>query len=198
MIVLGVDPGSRVTGYGVVQQQGRTCRLLDSGCLKADASLPLPKRLEALYDGLAALVEKVSPDEAAVEASFYKANPKTLITMSQARGVLLLALAHARTPVFEYAPREVKRAVVGNGSASKEQVRYMVRQLLKLDADPEPLDVSDGIALGLCHLHRLGMGSAGSLKSGRPVKGGDAAIHKKLEEMGIPASRRALARVRNR
>jgi len=197
LIVLGVDPGSRVTGYGVVEQDGRRFRLVASGCLKADPSLPMPNRLLALYEGLSALVERVTPDEAAVESSFYKANPKTLITMSQARGVLLLALVHANIPVFEYAPREVKRAVVGKGAASKEQVRYMVRQLLKLDADPEPLDVSDGIALGLCHFHKRGVGALGAV-GGAPVRGADSVIQKKLEAMGIPASRRALARVRGR
>lgn len=193
MIVLGVDPGSRVTGYGVVEHDGRQSRMVGCGCLKADPSLPLPKRLQALYEGLSVVVEQLSPDEAAVESSFFKVNPKTLITMSHARGVLLLALAHADVPVFEYAPREVKQSVVGRGSASKEQVRYMVRQLLKLEADPKPLDVTDGIAVGLCHIQRS---SGGLLGANGSTRGGDAAIQKKLEGMGIPASRRAMARVR--
>ena len=170
--------------------------MVTCGCLKADVSLPLPKRLLMLYEGLRAVLEKVSPDEAAVEASFYKANPKTLITMSEARGALLLALAHSGLPVFEYAPREVKRAVVGRGSASKEQVRYMVRQLLKLEVDPKPLDVSDGIVVGLCHMQKQSGNVIGV--NGGSVRGADSAVQRKLEAMGVPASKRALARVRGR
>ncbi len=154
MVILGIDPGSIVTGYGVVACQDRERRLVDCGFLRPGADLPFPKRLLKIYDDLLRLVADASPDEVAIEAVFHGANVKTLMKMCHARGAIMVALANSDLPIFEYAPREVKKSVVGRGNASKEQVQFMVRQLFGMEEPPETFDVTDALAVALCHANR--------------------------------------------
>jgi len=154
VIILGIDPGSVVTGYGVIQHAGRKNQLVTCGCLKPDSKLPFAKRLLEIYDGLLELVADVTPDEVALEAVFYGANVQTMMKMCHARGAIMLALANSDLPIFEYSPREVKKAVVGRGGASKEQVQFMIRSLFRSDHIPEGFDVTDSLAIALCHAHR--------------------------------------------
>ena len=164
MVVLGIDPGSVITGYGVVSYQGRKCRLVDCGCVRPSPRLSFSERLLEIHTGLCNLIAEVHLAQVALEATFYGANVQTLMKMCHARGAILLALAQSGLPVFEYAPREVKKAVVGNGGASKEQVLFMVRSIFGNSKEPETFDASDAVAVALCHVNRKrtpGGGSAG-------------------------------------
>lgn len=153
--VLGVDPGSRLTGYGVVEARDGALRCVDCGTI-AGGDRPLPDRLVAVYDGLRAVVETYRPAAVAIENAFLGRNVKAMAVMSQTRGVLVLAARRAEVPVFEYAPREIKRAVVGTGRASKAQIAYMVGSLLDLAEAGLPRDATDSLAVALCHVHRSG------------------------------------------
>ena len=155
MLVMGIDPGSVITGYGVVENQRRKSRLVACGRLRPDPGLSFPGRLLEIHDGLLRLVEEYSPDEVAVENAFYRANVKTLMKMCEARGAIMVALARSELPVFEYAPREVKQAVVGRGGASKEQVQFMIRNLFGQERVTGPYDVTDALAVAVCHVNRL-------------------------------------------
>ncbi len=148
MRILGVDPGSRAAGWAVVEI-GAKASLVSSGVLRPAARLPLHERLALLHDGLAAVLERERPDEAAVERVFSGVNPQSLITLGEARGVLLLALARAGIPLHEVTPAEVKKAVAGNGAAEKEQVRRMVQAFLP-GKGRLPLDAADAAAIALC------------------------------------------------
>ncbi len=153
-IVLGVDPGTLVTGFGVVSCAGETLELLDSGTIRNRGEQSMPIRLKHIYEGLQALIERHHPDEFAIEAAFYGKNAQSALKLGQARGVSILAAVEKEIPTTEYSPREVKQAVVGKGAATKEQVQYMVRTLLHLKGDTMALDTSDAIAVAICHLHR--------------------------------------------
>ncbi len=165
MRVLGIDPGSVVTGYGVVECRGRSYRLVTCGCLRPDPKLAFSRRLVRIYDGLMDLVAEVGPEVAAVEATFYGAKVQTLMKMCHARGAIMVALANSDLPVHEYSPREVKKAVVGRGGASKEQVRFMVQKLLGVDTLPDGYDTTDSLAVAVCHGQRPRV-----LESGGPQK----------------------------
>ena len=151
--VLGVDPGSTVTGYGVVEKlrDGRL-RAVGMGALRGGGGT-FPERLVAMYDGLRDVIAAHRPDEVAMEGIFYAANVKSALKLGHARGVLLLAAAHAGLTVAEYSPMEVKRAIVGYGRAEKQQVSQMVCVLLGLDEAPKPLDATDALAIAICHAH---------------------------------------------
>lgn len=166
MIILGIDPGSVVTGYGYVEASRRP-RLVEAGCIRPIANVPFERRLLDIHERFEELVLRRRPDAVAVEAAFYGANVQTLMKMCHARGTILTALARAGVAFFEYAPREVKKAVVGNGNASKEQVQFMVEKVLGPVGDDAPLDVTDAIAVALCHAHRHGRpGSAEEQEKG--------------------------------
>jgi crossover junction endodeoxyribonuclease RuvC len=163
MIVLGVDPGSAVTGFGVVEGhlgKAQSARLVECGVLRANEEA-LADRLRTLHEGLAELMARHRPDIVAVEGIFYARNVRTTVVLGHARGVILLAAAQADVAVAEYAPRLVKKSVVGTGDAAKSQVGFMVARLLRLAAPPSPADAADGVALALTHLilaprtHRL-------------------------------------------
>ena len=159
MTILGIDPGSVLTGIGVVVRAGHKVRLEHATCIRVPVAQPFERRLLYLHDQLHAYLESNPVDEVAIESPFYGANVQTLMKMCQARGSLLTAVAGLGIPVFEYAPREIKKAVVGNGNASKDQVAYMVKQALQSDAfdDSWPLDVTDAIATALCRAYRAGI-----------------------------------------
>lgn len=152
MRVLGVDPGTAQLGYGVVDGARGTPRLVECGILRTRASEALPARLRVIHDTIAELIERHRPDVVAVETAFYARNVHTTAVLSHARGVILLAAERASVEIAEYAPRLVKKTVVGTGAALKPQVGYMVAQLLRLASAPEPADAADGVAIALTHL----------------------------------------------
>jgi crossover junction endodeoxyribonuclease RuvC len=151
--VLGIDPGTAVLGYGVVETEpARSPRLLECGTLTTQARDPLPSRLRVIHDGTGALLARHRPDAMAVESAFYGKNVRTAVVLSHARGVILLAAEEAGVPIAEYSPALVKKTIVGRGAALKPQVGYMVAQLLRLKSPPEPGDAADGVAVALTHL----------------------------------------------
>ncbi|HEX2165673.1 MAG TPA: crossover junction endodeoxyribonuclease RuvC [Longimicrobiales bacterium] len=152
MIVIGVDPGAGTTGYGVVARAGGgAVSLIECGVVRTDAGTPLPDRLRQIYDGLGEVLARHDVDAMAVEGVFYAKNARTSIILGHARGAILLAATLRDLPVFEYAPAEVKNAVVGTGRATKEQVQFMVQRALRLRTPPSPADAADGVAVALCH-----------------------------------------------
>ena len=154
MIVLGIDPGSHATGYGVIAT-GPVVRLVTGGVIRTDARAPLPERLVEIHQGVAGVLADFPAQAMAVENLFNAKNARSSLILGHARGVILLAGAQAGLQVAEYAPREIKMSLTGNGSAAKEQVRAMVMRLLKLGDEP-PLDMSDALAVALAHASRLG------------------------------------------
>ncbi len=148
--MLGVDPGTAVTGYGVVAFDGRTASLVECGVIRTNAKQPLPARLHDIHDGVTQLIARHRPDTVAVEDVFYARNVRTTIVLGHARGVILLAAQQAALGIREYPPSEIKKAITGNGAATKEQVQFMVARLLRLKHAPEPADASDGVAAALC------------------------------------------------
>jgi len=154
--VLGIDPGTAITGYGVVEAlEDGSFRALDYGVITTPAKTPLESRLLMLYRELSALIAAHKPDGAAVEKLFFQRNVRTAMAVGQARGVVLLALAEAGLAVAEYAPNEVKEAVTGYGGAPKAQMQRMVQMLLALDEIPKPDDAADALAVALCHAQHL-------------------------------------------
>ncbi len=154
MIVLGVDPGSHATGYGVIAT-GPVVRMVAGGVIRTPRAAPLAERLLAIHRELTAVIAEHGPDAMAVEDLFNAKNPRSSLILGHARGAILLAGAQAGLTVVEYAPRQVKQAVTGNGAAAKEQVRFMVMRLLRLKVEP-PLDQSDALAVALAHAGRAG------------------------------------------
>jgi crossover junction endodeoxyribonuclease RuvC len=154
VVVLGIDPGSAVTGYGVVRRTGPSMvetALVECGIIRTRANYGLPARLQAIYEGVQELIERHQPVALAVEDLFYARNVRTTAVLGHARGVVLLAGAQAGLPVHEYPPREIKKAVTGTGAATKEQVQFMLTRLLRLKKPPEPDDAADGIAAALTY-----------------------------------------------
>ena len=153
MLVLGVDPGTATTGFGLVRFDSGALQAVSFGTLTTPAGLPLPQRLQLLYRDATKLLAAHRPTEAAVEELFFARNARTALAVGHARGVLLLALADAGLTVHEYTPMQVKQAITGYGRASKEQMQAMVRLLLSLEEVPRPDDVGDALALAICHVH---------------------------------------------
>lgn len=150
MLVLGVDPGTAQTGYGVVRGDGtRAPVLVECGVLRTKARDPLASRLREVFDGICELLDRHQPDAMAVEDVFYARNVRTTIVLGHARGVILLAGEQRRVPIHEFPPAEIKKAVVGRGAATKEQVQFMVTTLLRLKSPPQPSDAADGVAAAL-------------------------------------------------
>jgi crossover junction endodeoxyribonuclease RuvC len=153
MVVLGIDPGTRQTGFAVVEASGGEAFVIESGAISASAKYAFHQRLRIIYDGLAGLVARYNPDEIAVEDVFVKKNARVALKIGHIRGVALLVAARHEIPIGEYSPGAVKQAIVGSGCASKEQVKFMVTALLKL-ADVPGEDEADALAVALCHIHR--------------------------------------------
>ncbi|HSJ24455.1 MAG TPA: crossover junction endodeoxyribonuclease RuvC [Longimicrobiales bacterium] len=152
MIVLGVDPGAASTGYGVVARGGGgAVSLLECGVIRTEAGTPLAERLRQIYDGLGEVLGRHAVEVMAVEGVFYGKNARTTVILGHARGAALLAATLRELPVHEYSPAEIKNAVAGTGRATKEQVQFMVQQLLRLRTPPSPADAADGVAVALCH-----------------------------------------------
>lgn len=154
--ILGIDPGSQITGVGIIDvSEKRELNLCYYGCIRTSRNKPLPDRLKQIYSGLTDIIRQYKPDFVAVEDIFYSDNVKTAIVMGQARGIALLAPINLELPPAEYSPREVKLAVVGRGNASKEQVHFMIKNMLRLQENISPDDASDALAVAVCHYHRL-------------------------------------------
>lgn len=153
MLVLGIDPGSAITGYGLVREVGNSLQAVDYGCIRTAPSEPLEARLHKIYLEVCQLIDKHKPDQFAVEELFFNKNVRTALTVGQARGVILLAGAQGGLPVAEYTPLQVKQAVVGYGRAEKAQIQFMVKTILSLPAIPKPDDVADALAIAICHTH---------------------------------------------
>ena len=156
MIILGIDPGLRITGFGVIEQTGNKLRYVTSGCVRSGEG-ELAVRLKVILDGLAEVIEANRPQEVAVEKVFVNVNPQSTLLLGQARGTAICAAVIANLPVAEYTALQVKQAVVGKGHAKKEQVQHMVRRLLALPGDPSP-DDADALACAICHAHGGRMG----------------------------------------
>ena len=153
MIIIGIDPGIAIVGYGVLEYKGNKFRVIDYNAITTEANLPFPKRLKIIYDELTILLDKYNPDAFAIEELFFNKNVKTAINVGQARGVILLTAMNQGVEVFEYTPLQVKQGVVGYGRAKKRQVQEMVKILLNLKEIPKPDDVADGLAVAICHAH---------------------------------------------
>ncbi|AWL12326.1 Crossover junction endodeoxyribonuclease [Saliniradius amylolyticus] len=150
-IILGIDPGSRITGYGVLRQQGSKFEYLGSGCIRLGEG-ELAGRLQKIHDGVSELISQFQPDTFAIEQVFMAKNPSSALVLGHARGAAIVAATNQALPVYEYSARQIKQAVVGKGSAGKEQVQHMVSYLLKLPASPQA-DAADALAVALCHGH---------------------------------------------
>jgi crossover junction endodeoxyribonuclease RuvC len=153
VIVLGIDPGTAVTGYGVVTGEPfGSMSLVECGVIRTHARDPLASRLREIYDDVAGLLERHHPDAMAIEDVFYAKNVRTTVVLGHARGVILLAAQQADIAIHEYPPAEIKKAIVGSGGATKEQVQFMVMRLLRLKTAPQPSDAADGTAAALAHI----------------------------------------------
>ncbi len=165
MIAVGIDPGTRRTGYGIVRRDGAKLRRIDSGTILLDENAPLAERLVALERGLDEVLTSAGPDEAAVEDLFFSKNAMSALKLGHARGVVLLVLARRGLPVASYSPALVKRSVVGTGRAAKGQVQLVVRAILGLEATPGE-DEADALAIAICHLNASRL-PAGPPRTGR-------------------------------
>lgn len=153
MIILGIDPGLAIVGWGVVDYRGSKFEVLGYGSIQTPAGMPTEQRLCAIYEGLAEIIKKYRPEQMAVEELFFNTNQTTGIRVAEARGVILLCATKLGVPVFEYTPLQVKQAVVGYGRAEKKQVITMVTMFLGLKSPPKPDDTADALAIAVCHAH---------------------------------------------
>ena len=152
MLVLGVDPGSRITGYGLIEEQNREISFIEAGLIKPPDKMPFPQKIHRIFQGLAEILDRCAPDAVAVEDLFYAKNARSSLKLGHARGAALIAAGQHNIPVFEYTPLEIKKSVVGYGRADKEQVRSMVSMMLQLKKQV-PLDASDALAAAICHIN---------------------------------------------
>lgn len=163
VIILGIDPGSCITGYGIIRLHGAQLNYLDSGCIKL-TNTAFSDRLEKIFTGLQSVVAEYKPDEVAIEQVFMHINPNAALKLGQARGAALTAAAVSKLTVSEYSARQVKQSVVGYGAANKQQIQHMVRLLLNLDRSPQ-VDAADALAIAICHAQVRQSGGRG-LKQG--------------------------------
>lgn len=155
MIIIGIDPGTAIIGYGIIKKENKNITPIDYGCIFTEKGLSMPHRLAKISDDLQQLIKIYSPDEMAVENLFFFKNLKTVMSVSQARGVILAAAVSAKVPVFEYTPLQVKQAICSYGRASKGQVQQMVKMVYGLKSIPKPDDAADALAVAFCHANTL-------------------------------------------
>ncbi|MCH7528807.1 MAG: crossover junction endodeoxyribonuclease RuvC [Candidatus Marinimicrobia bacterium] len=155
MRILGIDPGIRCTGYGLISIDGGQPHLVDYGTIKPPPAATMGERLAVIYDDLDQLIDMTHPDEFAIEEAFHGVNARSALILGQSRGAALVCAAHHHLPIGQYAPRRVKIATTGSGRATKEQVQYMVQRILGIDQPPTPLDASDALAVAICHHQTL-------------------------------------------
>lgn len=156
MIVLGIDPGSRITGYGIVEKSGNRLVHIDNGAIFTDTAADFPGRLKKIFDGLREVIVKYHPDEVAIENIFFSTNAQSALKLGQARGAAIVAAVHSGLPVAEYSALQVKQAVVGQGKAEKGQVQKMLKTLLGLPEIAQE-DASDALAVAVCHINSCGL-----------------------------------------
>ncbi|MBL8430184.1 MAG: crossover junction endodeoxyribonuclease RuvC [Dechloromonas sp.] len=168
--ILGIDPGLRVTGFGVIEMHGKQLVYVASGCIKSNDKELLPDRIRTLFAGISEVIATYAPNQAAVEKVFVNVNPQSTLLLGQARGAAISALVHAGLPVAEYTALQTKQAVVGHGKASKDQVQDMVVRLLNLSGSPTA-DAADALACAICHAHG-GQGLGALATAGYRVRGG--------------------------
>src|SRR3990167_4968151 len=154
-IILGIDPGTTITGYGVISTHNGKPEPLDFGCIKPPPKTPLQERYRIIFDSLEQLIFQFKPTAVSVESQFVMKNVQSALKLGMAKGMVYLAAERQKIPIFEYAPKKAKLAIVGNGSASKLQVQKMVAMLLCLPKLPEPEDAADALALAICHAHHI-------------------------------------------
>ncbi|MDL0429800.1 crossover junction endodeoxyribonuclease RuvC [Marinobacter sp. TBZ242] len=170
-IIMGVDPGSRITGYGIIRAEGRLIEYIDSGCIRVGEK-PMAERLQTIFHSLATLIGEYRPGEFAIEQVFMARNPDSALKLGQARGAAIVAAANSGLEVHEYSARQVKQAVVGKGGADKAQVAHMVQVLLSLSRKPQA-DAADALGIALCHAHmsqsvaKLASDGGGKVRGGR-------------------------------
>jgi len=155
MIILGIDPGIAIVGYGIIECSGNSFKALEYGAIITEAGTPFPDRLKIIYEEMSCIIEEYNPEDLAIEELFFNKNVKTAIKVGQARGVEVLAAVNKGLGIYEYTPLQIKQGVVGYGRAEKAQVQEMVKMLLNLKAIPKPDDVADALAVALCHAYSL-------------------------------------------
>ena len=153
MIILGIDPGIAIVGYGVIEYTSNKFKVLGYGAITTPAKTRLSSRIKTIYDDINEIIRKYNVEAVAIEELFFNKNVKTAIDVAHARGVIILAATNAGLPVYEYTPLQVKQGVVGYGRAVKSQIQEMVKAILNLNSIPKPDDVADGLALAICHCH---------------------------------------------
>jgi crossover junction endodeoxyribonuclease RuvC len=153
MVILGIDPGTAITGYGIISHQGNHLKKIGVGVIRTSPQQDMSLRLKVIYDEMRSLIEKYQPQVIAVEELFFNKNVRTALAVGQARGVIVLAAANSGLDIVEYTPLQVKQAVVGYGRAEKHQIQEMVRMLLCLPEVPKPDDAADALAVAICHAH---------------------------------------------
>lgn len=151
MVIIGIDPGLAIVGYGVIKYTGNKYKVIDYGCIRTKAHVLFPERIKTIYDELTALIEKYDPTDFAIEELFFNKNVKTAMKVGQARGVEILSAVNKGLNVYEYTPLQIKQAVTGYGRADKKQVQDMVKILLNLKKIPKPDDAADALAIAICH-----------------------------------------------
>ena len=164
MIILGIDPGLAIVGYGVIEAQNGAFRPIDCGVINTPKEDTVPVRLNKIYDGMLSLIEKFKPDCIAIEELFFNTNITTGINVAQARGVILLACQQKGLKMYEYTPLQIKQALTGYGKAEKKQIQFMVTRLLNLKAVPKPDDAADGLAVALTHGQTASLGGLFGIK----------------------------------
>ena len=156
MVILGIDPGYAIVGYGVIKYDKNRFSVIDYGAITTQAKTPFNERLLTIYNELTDIIKKYNPEQMAIEKLFYNTNAKTVIDVAQARGVIMLTAEMNGLKPFEYTPLQVKQSVVGYGRAEKKQVQEMTRVILNLDKVPKPDDTADALAMAICHAHSSG------------------------------------------
>ncbi len=169
-IILGIDPGSLITGFGIIEMNNGKFSLVKCDAIINKSKTELPIRLGVIFQTLDSVIKKYKPDEIAIETSFYGKNAQSALKLGQARGVAMLSAVINKIELSEYSPREVKKSVVGNGAASKNQVQYMVKSILKLQSVPKYYDITDALAVALCHSFRSVNSAISSKKQPQPHK----------------------------
>lgn len=164
MIILGIDPGLAIVGYGVINTQKGNSSVVDYGVINTPKEDNVPVRLEKIYNGMISLVEKYNPDCIAIEELFFNTNTTTGINVAQARGVILLVCQQKKLKMYEYTPLQIKQALTGYGKAEKKQIQFMVARLLQLKAAPKPDDAADGLAVALTHAQTARLGGLFSIR----------------------------------
>jgi crossover junction endodeoxyribonuclease RuvC len=169
-IILGMDPGTNVMGYGILEQQNTSVKLIQFGVIHLSKYPNQEVKLKKIFERVLGIIDEFNPDEVALEAPFYGKNIQSMLKLGRAQGVAMAAALYRDIPITEYAPKKVKQSVTGNGNASKEQVASMLKQLLKFKESPKLLDATDALAVALCHINQRGMGGKSSKSWGKFLK----------------------------